>query len=82
MELPENGGTRDSPLVVLVRPGGRAGVVLRWLRQLLPGALLVVATPATVVDPRWDLITLDADDDATSPLAIAVALAKERHRPK
>jgi hypothetical protein len=80
MDLPKNGGTPESPLVVLVRPGRRTGIVLRWLRQLLPGALLAVATSTAVIDPRCDLIILDADDEATSPLAIAAELAKERHR--
>jgi hypothetical protein len=71
---PESG----AGLVVVVRPGHRTALALRWLRQLFPTALLLVATSGMVLDPRWDAVTIDADDEATSPLALAVAVAERR----
>jgi len=65
-------------LVVVVRPGHRTALALRWLRQLFPTALLLVATSGLVLDPRWDSVTIDPDDEATSPLALAVAVAERR----
>jgi hypothetical protein len=82
MEFPPKDEPRDPApsLVVVVRPGRRTALALRWLRQLFPTALLLVATSGLVLDPRWDAVTVDADDDATSPLALAVAVAGRRDR--
>lgn len=78
---------RDSaPVVrVLVRPGTnprRPAVIARWVRWLLPAALLIVSevTPDTVTADDDD-ITLDADDVDTGPLAIASAIQKALAKP-
>ena len=68
------------PLVIVVRPGGRTGTILAWLRQLVPAAVLLVA-PATFPEVgSADVITLDANDILSGPLSLADALAR-RHGP-
>ncbi len=72
---------RPRVVVVLVKPSTSArqpAILLRWLRWLLPAALLVVSqTPITTLDPD-DVITLNADAVESSPLAVADAIVKAR----
>lgn len=74
---------KDSPIVVIVRPGRsprRAAEVIRWVRWLLPAAFLVVGTPAAARFARdAEVVTLDVDEIASGPLSLADALAKARH---
>jgi hypothetical protein len=65
-------------VVVLVRSGTsprRAGEILRWLRRLLPTALLVTAPAAAPLAVATEVITIDADA-VESPLSLAEALAR------
>lgn len=71
----------NGEVVVVVRPGKRAGTVLAWLRQLLPAAVLLIA-PATLPPSSrdgGDEIIVDADD-VDSPMSLADALAKGQAR--
>lgn len=70
-------GTGRGRVVVVVRPGRRTGLVLRWLRQLLPAAVLLV-TPASSPGPEGDdaEVLLVEADEVESPLQLADALAK------
>jgi hypothetical protein len=70
-------------VVVLVRPGTparRSASIVRWVRWLLPAALLVVS--GVPLDPPQtdDLITLDADDPESGPLSVADAIGKALER--
>jgi hypothetical protein len=70
-------GTGRGRVVVVVRPGRRTGVVLRWLRQLLPAAVLLV-TPATAPAPEaedGDVLLVESDE-VDSPLQLADLLAR------
>jgi len=71
-------------LVVAVRPGlksGRSGEVLRWIRRLLPAAILLVGTPALPPEDGDELISIDVDAVESGPLSLADALVR-RHRPR
>lgn len=68
-------------LVIVVRPGTRGGRVLRWLRHLLPAAILLTSPP-TVSLERWvDIVNLDEDEVASGPLSLADALLRHRNPP-
>jgi hypothetical protein len=72
---------RKRKVVVVVRPGKRAGTVLAWLRQLLPAAVLLIAPatlPPTFPDGAEDII-VDAED-VDSPMSLADAIAKGQAR--
>jgi hypothetical protein len=75
---------RARTVVVVVRPGTnprRSAVLLRWLRWLLPTALLIVSN-ASVALPQGedDVITLDADAIESGPLSVASAIEKALSR--
>jgi hypothetical protein len=66
-------------VVVLVHPTTsprHSSEILRWLRWLLPAALLVVAPASAPLSQLDDVITLDADDVASGPLSVADALTR------
>jgi hypothetical protein len=70
----DNGRT----IVVFVRPAAserKSIEVLRWLRWMLPAALLVLtaAPPPAIGDP---VIVIDADAVDAGPLAVAAAVAR------
>lgn len=72
---------RTPVVVLLVRPGTsprRSANLLRWLRWLLPAALLVVSQVPPGPADAADVITLDADSVESGPLSLADALAKAR----
>jgi hypothetical protein len=71
--------TRNGKVVVVVRPGRRTGSVLTWIRQLLPGALLLVASASlpTTEPAEGGSIVVEADD-IDSPMSLADALVKGR----
>ena len=73
-------------IVVVVRPANtpkKSIEVLRWLRWLLPAALLVVSAGETVALGD-QVITLDAEEIESGPLSVADALERaargEPHR--
>jgi hypothetical protein len=72
------------PMVVWVRPAAsprRTAQVLRWLRWLLPAALLVVTpSPGPPSGEERDAIVLDAEDACSGPLSTADALARGQRR--
>ena len=77
------GEKSGKPLLVVVRPGTnprRSGQLLRWLRWLLPTALLVVAPAAPPLGDAYDVITVDADAVESGPLSLADAIARDRSR--
>jgi NAD(P)H-dependent FMN reductase len=56
----------------------RSSRVLRWLRVLLPTALLIVSSAPLPSGDEDDVITLDVDDVADAgPLSLAAALTRE-----
>lgn len=68
-------------VVVLVKPdtcARKAALLLRWLRWLLPAALLIVSPTPIVVADSDEVITLNADALDSSPLGVADAVAKTR----
>ena len=70
-----------APVVrVLVRPGTnprRPAAIARWVRWMLPAALLIFSdvTPDALPGDD-DVITLDADDVDAGPLSVASAIQK------
>jgi hypothetical protein len=56
----------------------RRAALLRWLRALVPAALLVVSTTPVEVPGAEDVITLNADAIESGPLAVADAIVKAR----
>ncbi len=72
---------RTKVVVVVVKQGAgpsRLAAVLRWVRWLLPAALLIVAPTPLVRADTDDVITLNADAVDSSPLAVADAIVKAR----
>lgn len=78
---------RSRRLVVSLRPGAsprRAGEVARWIRALLPAAILLVGPAAPLPSPGGgddEVITIDADAVQSGPLAIADAIVRQ-HGPR
>lgn len=64
-------------MFVLVRPGSRTGEIRRWLRALLPTAILVATPAALPPDGPYDLVTIDADATDAGPLSIVDAIARD-----
>jgi hypothetical protein len=70
-------------LVVAVRPGSsptRSGEVLRWIRRLLPAAILFVGTAALPVEDADEVISVDVDEVESGPLSLADALVRDHRR--
>jgi len=69
-------------VVVIVRPATplqTSRQILKWLRWLLPAALLIVSdAPLTGVADVDRVITIDADAVESGPLSVADALTRER----
>lgn len=66
----------DPALVVVVRPGRRAGRVRRWLRQLVPTAMLLGPPMALPPEPLIRRAVILESDEIESPMALAAALAR------
>jgi hypothetical protein len=75
---------RARTVVVVVRSETsprRSASIVRWLRCLLPAALLVVTdAPLALASGDDDVITLDADAIASGPLSVASAIEKALSR--
>ncbi len=65
-------------IAVIVRPGAgrRAWEVLRWLRWLVPAAVLLV-TPVPL-PPGDASVSIDVEEVASGPLSLADALLRDR----
>ena len=65
-------------VIVLVKPGsaGPPAALLRWVRWLLPAALLVVSQGTITPTLSNDAIVLNADDADVGPLSVADAIVK------
>jgi hypothetical protein len=74
-------------LYVLVQSGRRPATVktiIRWAQALLPAAVLLSAPCALPADAEEDgavVISVDADEVASGPLALADAIARRRSVP-
>jgi hypothetical protein len=70
-----------SVVVLVVKPGSsarRSTRLVRWLRWLLPAALLIVSQKPLFPPGADDVMTLDADAVESGPLAVADAIVKAR----
>jgi hypothetical protein len=69
-------------VVVIVHPTTglqKSRQVLRWLRWLLPAAMLILSeTPLNTVGGTDRIITIDTDSVESGPLSIADALTRDR----
>jgi anti-sigma factor RsiW len=71
-------------LVVVLRPGAnarRSREVVRWIRALLPAAILLIGPgPSGMLagDDDDPVLTVDADSVRSGPLALADALTRNR----
>ncbi len=76
-------GTGDgvSTVVLVVRSGTsprRSGEVMRWVRALVPAALILVLSSPTAIAPSDDVVTVNVDEVDAGPLSVAAALARPR----
>ncbi len=73
------GGVATVVLVVGSRTSPRrSSEIMRWVRTLLPAALILVASKPLDVGGAEDVVTLNADDVDAGPLAVAAAIAGPR----
>jgi hypothetical protein len=73
---------RVSTVVLVVSPLAnprRARELRRWLRALVPAALILVSSVPVDAAAGDDVITVSADEVDAGPLAVAAALARPRH---
>jgi len=67
------------PLIIVVRPGEdrrRAGEVIRWIRRLLPAAVLLVAPVQLPADATAEVISVDVETVESGPLSLAETLLR------
>jgi hypothetical protein len=73
-------------VVVVVRGGARAREIKRWLRALLPTAVLVAspgALPLGDAGDACDVVTVDGEAADAGPLSLAATIARGlRSRPE
>jgi hypothetical protein len=70
-----------SPVVLVVRGPTcrrRDGEIRRWIRALVPTALVLVSSVPIDLRAVDDLVTVTSEDVDAGPLAVAVALARPR----
>ncbi len=70
-----------STVVLVVRPGAsprRASESRRWIRALVPAALILVSSAPIDAGAADDVVTISADDVDGGPLAVAAALSRLR----
>ena len=78
-----NGARGISTVVVVV--GGETNPrrpieILRWIRALVPAALILVSSAPIDLGSRDDVVTVNADDVDAGPLAVAAALTRAPRR--
>ena len=56
----------------------RSGEIMRWIRALLPAALIMVSSAPIAADASDDVVTVRVDDLDAGPLAVAAELARPR----
>ncbi len=74
---------RKETVVVVVKPGRtprRTTQVLKWVRWLVPAALLIVSGGVVPTADASAVITIDADSVESGPLSVADALARHNVR--
>jgi hypothetical protein len=72
---------RASPVVLVVRGPTcprREGEIRRWIRALVPAALILISSVPLDLGALDDVVTLTSEDVDAGPLAIAAALARPR----
>jgi general stress protein CsbA len=68
-------------LVVIVHRAAsprRTGEIMKWVRWMLPAAMLVVARASAGWSESSEVITIDADAVESGPLSLADALTRPR----
>ncbi len=78
---PDGAGERISTVVLVVGSGTnprRPAEIMRWVRALLPAALILVSSAPASVPASDDVVTVNVDEVDAGPLAIAAALARPR----
>jgi len=89
-DVPAGGGCQDmeeaSRTTVIVVRGGtnssRSSEIRRWLRVLLPTALLVMSPAVAPFGEAYDVIIVDVDASDPGPLALADAIVRDRESRK
>ncbi|HEX9051900.1 MAG TPA: hypothetical protein VF841_15325 [Anaeromyxobacter sp.] len=74
-------GERISTVVLVVAEGTsprRSGEMMRWVRALLPAALILVSSAPLAAPTSDDVITVNVDEVDAGPLAVAAALGRTR----
>ncbi len=56
----------------------RSGEIMRWVRALVPAALILVSSAPLAAPASDDVITVTVDELDAGPLAVAAALARPR----
>ena len=56
----------------------RSSEIMRWVRALLPAALILVSSAPMTAIAAEDVITVRVDDVDEGPLAVAAELARQR----
>jgi hypothetical protein len=72
---------RISTVVLVVRDGTsprRASEIRRWIRALVPAAMILVSSVPLDLPPSDDVVTVLADDVEAGPLSVADALTRRR----
>ncbi len=72
--------SREPRVVVVVARQAPPVALLRWIRWLLPAAMLIVSPVPLVRADVDDVITLVADAVESSPLAVADAILRAKGR--
>lgn len=70
-----------STVVVVVRDARserKAGEIRRWIRALVPAALILISSTPIDLGPGDGVVTVSADDVEPGPLAVADALTRGR----
>ncbi len=74
-------GDGVSTVVLVVSSGTnprRPAEIMRWVRALVPAALILVSSAPMSVPAGDDVITVNVDDVDAGPLSVAAALARPR----
>ncbi len=76
------GTTEGVSTVVLVVGRGtsprRSGEIMRWVRALVPAALIMVSSVPLALGASDGVVTVNVDELDAGPLSVAAALARTR----
>lgn len=73
-----------STVVLVVRPGSsarRTSEIRRWVRALVPAALILISSVPLDLSEADGVVTVSADEVDAGPLAVAAALTRTRGVP-